>query len=130
MVRIPGSHPGGPGSIPGIGNFFLSNLAFKKVLAHTYKPMYFLPKKYFKFIYNNFSFRNGCLTWSITSTHPRCTSSTFASSTSLSKFSIEFFKEGFHNQIQKYSSFMNAEGVFLVVQLNCSYFTKFFYSQT
>ncbi len=23
MVRIPGSHPGGPGSIPGIGNHFV-----------------------------------------------------------------------------------------------------------
>ena len=22
MVRIPGSHPGGPGSIPGVGNLF------------------------------------------------------------------------------------------------------------
>ncbi len=82
--------------------------------------------KVFNYIYNNFSFRNGCLTWSITSTHPRCTSSTFASSTSHSKFSIEFFKEGFHNQIQKYSSFMNAVCVFLAVQLNCSSFKKSF----
>ena len=27
MVRIPGSHPGGPGSIPGNGNFFFSLVA-------------------------------------------------------------------------------------------------------
>jgi hypothetical protein len=26
VVRIPGSHPGGPGSIPGIGNLFLLKL--------------------------------------------------------------------------------------------------------
>ncbi|KZS01806.1 Uncharacterized protein APZ42_001427 [Daphnia magna] len=28
VVRIPGSHPGGPGSIPGMGNYFVPDTVF------------------------------------------------------------------------------------------------------
>ena len=32
VVRIPGSHPGGPGSIPGNGNLFPAGINFSKIM--------------------------------------------------------------------------------------------------